>query len=160
MNLDKKLAKYARQLDNPKYYGKILKILEKADKTGYQFKKFNNWDLEKITGEIFAYYDAITTEEDDKRMIRYCNKDWFIISDKNYVLFTTPSIFIALSVYIRCYMILHFTFLTRITNPYKFLEAEKVDKKFFMIRGAIKASKFLGTDFFGLDDYFVDQLKD
>ena len=39
MNLDKKLAKYARQIKNPKYYGKILDILDKADETNYQFKE-------------------------------------------------------------------------------------------------------------------------
>lgn len=36
MNFDKKLKKYATQLDNPTYYGKIIDILEKADKRNLQ----------------------------------------------------------------------------------------------------------------------------
>lgn len=52
-------------------------------------------------------------------------------------------------------MIFHFTKLSRFFSPYKFLEAENVEKDFFLVRGALKASKFLGTDFWGLDDYFV-----
>ena len=71
MNLDKKLAKYARHLDNPKYYDKITKILMKAEKNGYQFKNFNDFDMLKISGELAAYYDVITTDEEHKRMVNY-----------------------------------------------------------------------------------------
>ena len=48
MNLDKKLAKYARQLENPKYYEKILKIFDKADEKRYRFKDFSDADIMHI----------------------------------------------------------------------------------------------------------------
>ncbi len=97
MNLDKKLAKYARQIRNPKYYGKILDILNKAEETNYQFKDFSIHDLEYLTGEIEAYYNTIETDEDDKRMIKYCNSIWFLVSDKHYILAETPYLWIAVS---------------------------------------------------------------
>ena len=59
MNYDKQLAKYARHLDNPKYYGKIINIIEKAERKNYKFRLFNDYDLERITGEVCSYYDAI-----------------------------------------------------------------------------------------------------
>lgn len=160
MNLDKKLAKYARQLDNPKYYGKILKILEKADKKNYQFKIFNTWDLEKISGEIFAYYDAIPDDEADKRMIAFYNTDWFIVSDKNYILFQTPKLFIALDVYLRSYLILFYARLRQAYYQDRLITSENVNRKIYILRGAIKTSKFLGASLDDFDEYYCKGFKD
>ncbi len=44
MNLDKKLSRYAKHIDNPKYYEKILHILDKADEKHYIFKDFSKLD--------------------------------------------------------------------------------------------------------------------
>lgn len=56
MNLDKKLAKYAKRLDNPKYYLKILKIIDKADETRYRFKDFSDADIMHIFDVVDGYF--------------------------------------------------------------------------------------------------------
>ncbi len=48
-------------------------IIEKAEKEKYEYKDFNDYDLEKISREIKEYYEAVTTEEEHKKMVRYCN---------------------------------------------------------------------------------------
>lgn len=156
MNLDKKLAKYAKQINNPKYYGKILDILNKADETNYQFKDFTLHDLEYLTGEICAYYDAIQTDEDDRRMIKYCNSLWFIVSDKHYILAETPYLWIALSVYIRSYIFLFWSKITKLINPIHFFECNNVDSELYLFRGALKAADYLGCEVFEFDEYLIN----
>lgn len=146
MNLDKKLAKYARQIKNPKYYGKILDILNKADETNYQFKDFSLYDLEYLTGEIASYYDAIQTDEEDERMIKYCNSIWFIISDKKYILWETESLFIALGFMIRAYFLMFFVKLSQLINPAKAFDSHNVNWDMYLIRGGLKAAQFFDCE--------------
>lgn len=153
MNLDKKLAKYARQIKNPKYYGKILDILDKAEEKNYQFKDFSLYDLEYLTGEIEAYYNAIDTDEEDRRMVEYFNNIWFIVSDKHYILAETPYLWIALSVYIRCYIFLFWSKLTRLINPMHFFECNNVNSELYLFRGALKTAEFLQCEVFDLEEY-------
>ena len=155
MNLDKKLARYARQLDNPKYFPKILDILDKADKTNYQFKDFNLYDLDHVASEIKAYYDAIQTPEEDARMIKYCNNFWFIISDKNYILYETPNLLWALEVYFKSYLFLFIARVRQLFYQDRLITTDNVNKDVWLIRGAIKASKFLDCTIFELDEYKV-----
>ena len=155
MNLDKKLAKYAKQIRNPKYYGKILDILDKADEANYQFKDFSIYDLEYLTGEIEAYYNAIQTDEDDRRMIKYYNSIWFIVSDKHYILAKTSYLWIALSIYIRSYMFLYLSKITRLINPLHFYECNNINSELYLFRGAIKTANYLGCEVFDLDEYTV-----
>lgn len=155
MNLDKKLAKYARQLDNPKYFPIILDILEKADKTGYQFKNFNLYDLDLITSNINDYYQTISTPEEDERMIRYCNKTWFIVSDKNYILFQTDSFWHVLQFFVKGYFLLHLAKFLQTFSVNSLICAENVNNDIWMIRGAVKASKFLECSIFDLDKFYV-----
>lgn len=153
MNLDKKLAKYARQIKNPKYYGKILDILDEAEEKNYQFKDFTLYDLEYLTGEIEAYYSVIETDEEDKRMVEYFNDIWIIVSDKHYILAETPYLWIALSVYIRCYMLLFWSKLTRLINPIHYFECNNIDSELYLFRGALKAAEYLECEVFDLEEY-------
>lgn len=157
MNLDKKLAKYARHLDNPKYYDKITKILMKADKTGYQFKSFNDFDMMKISGELAAYYDAITTDEEHKRMIRHCNSNWFLISDKNYILWESESFLIALSTYIRAYLILWYARIKQLFVTDRLITADNVNNDVYLVRGVINVAKFIGCELWDLEDKRVNK---
>lgn len=153
MNLDKKLAKYARQIKNPKYYGKILDILDKADETNYQFKDFSLYDLEYLTGEIEAYYNAIETDEDDERMIKYYNSIWFIVSDKHYILAKTPFLWIALSIYMRSYIFVFLSKVSRIINPTHFFECNNIEKDLYIFKGALKTAEYLKCEVFDLEEY-------
>lgn len=146
MNYDKKLAKYAKQINNPKYYGKIIDILEKAEAENYQFRKFNLYDLEYLTNEIESYYEAITTDEDDRRMIKYYNSIWFIISDKKYILWETESLFIALGFMIRAYFLMFFVKLSQIINPAKAFDTHNVNWDMHLIRGGLKAAEFFDCE--------------
>ena len=146
MNLDKKLAKYAKQIKNPKYYGKILDILNKADEMNYEFKDFSLHDLEYLTGEIASYYDAIQTDEEDERMIKYCNTIWFIISDKKYILWETESLLIALGFMIRAYFLMFFVKLSQLINPAKAYDTHNVNWDMYLIRGGLKAAEFFDCE--------------
>ncbi len=152
MNLDKKLAKYARQLDNPKYYPKILDLLDEAERKGYKLDQFNLYDLDHIASEIYSYYEAITTPEEDNRMIHYCNKTWFIISDKNYILYETSSLLYAIIFYIKTYLILFISKIFQFFEQNKLIIVDNVNKDIWLIRGAIKASKFIGCNIFELEE--------
>ncbi len=143
MNYDKELAKYARQLDNPKYFNRILTILEKAEKDKYEFKDFNDYDLEKISREIKEYYEAITTEEEHKRMVRYCNSYWFVLSDKNFVLYEADSLMYALSFYVRANLLLLFARIGQAAAPDKWEESKNSTKKLVLCRGAVKAAEIM-----------------
>ena len=156
MNLDKKLAKYAKQIRNPKYYGKILDILDKADEKNYHFKDFSLYDLEYLTGEIEAYYNAIETDEDDARMIQYCNSIWFIVSDKHYILAETPYLWIALSIYIRSYIFLFLSKLTRLINPAHFYECKNIESDLYIFRGGLKAANYIGCEVWDLEENKVN----
>lgn len=156
MNLDKKLAKYARQIKNPKYYGKILDILNKADDTNYEFKDFSLYDLEYLTGEIASYYDAIQTDEDDERMIKYCNSIWFIISDKKYILWETESLFIALGFMIRAYFLLFFVKLSQFINTAKAFDTHNVNWDMYLIRGGLKAAEFFDCEIDELENNRIE----
>ena len=89
MNYDKKLAKYAKRLENPKYYGKIVEILVSAKKRHYSFKQFNEYDLELIKETVSDFFNNHNYRECD-RIIKYCNKYWFVVSDRNRIIFITP----------------------------------------------------------------------
>lgn len=155
MNLDKKLAKYARQINNPKYYGKILDILTKAEKTGYEFKDFNVYDLEYLTGEILGYYEAVTSDEQDKRMIKYFNNDYFIISDKNYILFSSENFFVAFDVFIRAKLLILYAKIRQFLRPDVFIDIANAEKEIYFVRGGLKAANFLETSVFDLEEYRI-----
>lgn len=155
MNYDRQLAKYARQLDNPKYYGKIIDIIRKADLNNYAFKNFNAYDLEKITGEICAYYDAIKTDEEDKRMIHYFNNACFLISDKNYILAVTENKLDAYILYLKMKVVI---FLARIKQLFRtdlYIDIENVNNEIFICKGALTAARQLNADVFELENYFA-----
>ncbi len=152
MNYDKKLAKYAKQINNPKYYDRILDILERADDENYEFKDFNDYDLEKISGEIEAYYKAITTEEDHKRMIKYCNSYWFVLSDKDLILYEAEYLIFALLFLIKAYLFLLYTKISRAITPEKWIETENATKDLYLCRGALKAAEIIGCEIFDLEE--------
>lgn len=154
MNLDKQLAKYAKNLNNPKYYDRILKVLDKADKKNYEFKMFNAPDMCKITGEILAYYDYVGDDvEKDKQIIRYFNNDWFIVSDKNYVLAKTHSIWIALNLFISTNLMIRFAKLKQLFRPDIYIDIQNARNDVYIFKGALKAAEFLNTDVFELDKF-------
>ena len=155
-NYDKQLAKYARQLENPKYYEKITKIIDTAEKHNYKWKLFNLYDLHKITGEICAYYDAVPTDEEHKRMIRHCNSNWFLISDKNYILWESESFLIAFSTYLRAYLLLWYARIKQLFVTDRLITTDNVDKDIYLVRGAIKAAKLLDCEFWDLEDKRVE----
>lgn len=159
-NYDKQLAKYTGQLENPKYYDKILKILNKAERINYQWKQFNVYDLERITGEILAYSEVITTDFEHKRMVKQCNSNWFLISDKNYILWESESFFIALSTYIRAYMILWYARIKKLFFTDRLITTDNVDKEIYLVRGAINAAKELGCDVWDIEEYRISFLQD
>ena len=146
MNYDKRLAKYARNLNNPKYYIPILRLLEDAERKGYKFKLFNEKDIEHIYDEVNCYLDAIPTEEDHKRMIKYCNSIWFIISDKNYILWETTSLFIALGFMLRAYLMLFFVRLSQLINPARAFDTHNIDWEMVLIRGGLNAAEYFGCE--------------
>ena len=158
MNYDKKLAKYAKNLNNPKYYIPILRILEDAENKNYKFKLFTEKDIEHIYDEIDCYMVAVPTEEDHKRMVKYCNSIWFIISDKKYILWETQSLFIALGFMLRGYMMMFFVKLSQLINPYKAFDTHNIDWDMYLIHGGLEAAEFLGCEIFDLDEYRFKEL--
>lgn len=153
MNLDKKLAKYARHIENPKYYKKIYSILEKGKRINYKFKNFNDYDMVEIYARINSFFEVNDTPKKQKRVIEYFNKIWIIVSDKHYILAETPYLWIALSVFIRCYMFLFWSKLTRLINPSHFFECNNVESKLYLFRGAIKTAEYLKCEVFDLNEY-------
>ena len=147
MNYDKRLAKYARNLNNPKYYIPILRLLEDAERKGYKFKLFNEKDIEHIYDEVNCYLDAIPTEEDHKRMIKYYNSIWFIISDKKYILWETTSLFIALGFMLRAYLMLFFVRLSQLIKPERAFDTHNIDWDMVLIQGGLNAAEYLGCEF-------------
>lgn len=145
-NFDRELAKYARRLDNPKHYGKILDILGKAEKCGYEFKMFNAWDLEKISSEICAYYEAVRTAEEDKRMVRYLNSDWFVVSDEGKAVFSSPSFFKAAGVFLRAEMIVLWRLLGDYLYFFEYIREDEKKLRVSLVRGGLKAVRVCGCD--------------
>lgn len=154
-NYDKRLAKYACHLNNPKYYKKIFDILYKAEKAKYQFQDFNKFDMEKILIEILSYWEAIKTPEENKKMIRYYNKDWFVISDKHYILCFSPSFFDSLDFYIRAYLCLFAARIKQLFLTDRYIDVANVNQNLYLIQGAIKVAEFLETDINNLTEYFL-----
>ena len=155
-NYDKLLAKYARHLENPKYYEKITEIIDKADKRNYKWKDFNVYDRHYILSEICSYYDAVPTDEEHKRMIRHCNSNWFLISDKNYILWESESFLIALSTYIRAYIILWYARIKQLFFTDRLITTDNVNNDFYLVRGAINTAKVLNCEFWDLEDKWVE----
>ena len=156
MNLDKKLAKYARKLDNPKYYKTILKIIDMAAAKQYRFKEFSNADIMHILDTIDGFFEVNNTPELQRRVIEYFNKIWLIVSDKHYILIETPYLGIALSVYVRCYLGLLISKLTKIISPKHYIGCVNVDNNFFLFRGALKVAEYLNCEVFDLDEYKLE----
>ncbi len=146
MNYDKRLAKYARNLNNPKYYIPILRLLEDAERKGYKFKLFNEKDIEHIYDEVNCYLDAIPTEEDHKRMIKYYNSIWFVISDQKYILWETVSLFIALGFIFRAYLMMFFVKLSQIIIPARALDTHNIDWDMVLIHGGLNAAEYLDCE--------------
>ena len=155
MNLDKKLSKYAKHLENPKYYKKVLLIIDKADKKRYRFKDFSDADIMHIFDVVDSYFEVNNTREKHKRVVRYFNSIWFIVSDKHYILVETPFLLIALSYYIRCYLLLFFSKTTRLINPAHFYVCENAEWNIYLFRGALKAAEFLSCDVCDLASYHI-----
>lgn len=154
MNLDKKLAKYANQLENPQYYEKILKILDKAHEKHYKFKDFSDADIMHIFDVINSYFDI--NLEKHEEIVEYCNKIWFIVSDKHYILAETPYLTIALSVYIRCYIFLILSKLSRLINPTHFYDCNNIEAELHLFRGGIKAAEYIGCEIYELEDNKIE----
>lgn len=155
MNYDKQLAKYARHLDNPKNFGKIRKILEAAEKHNYKFKMFNDYDIYHIVSEACAYYEAVPTDEEDKRMIRYLNNTYFLISDKNYILWTSNYFFGVYIMYIRMKLMILHARIKQAFRPDLYIEIGNVNNEIYFCRDALKAAKALNTDVFQLENYYA-----
>ncbi len=156
MNYDKKLAKYAKQINNPKYYGKILDILEQAEADNYEFKDFNDYDLEKITSEINEYYEAVKTEEEHKKMVKYCNSYWFVVSDKNLILYEADNIILAFIFYAKANLFLLFARISQVIAPNKWVKAENATKSLYLCRGALKAAEMIGCEVFDLKERKIE----
>ena len=156
MNYDKKLAKYAKQLRNPKYFDKIMDILEQAEKENYQFKQFSLYDLEYLTGEIEAYYNAITTDEEHKRMVKFCNSYWIVVSDKNHVLGYTENLLTAIYFIIKSYLTIFIVKIRQKINPTQYIDLVHVNKDLYLCHGALKAAKLMGCDFLDLSERMVE----
>ena len=156
MNYDKKLAKYAKNLNNPKYFIPILRLMEDAENKNYQFKLFSEKDIEHIYDEIDCYMAAVTTEEDHKRMVKYCNSIWFIISDKKYILWETQSLLIALGFMIRGYFMMFFVKLSQLINPARAFDTHNIDWDMYLIRGGLKAAEFFGCEIDEIEERRID----
>ena len=155
MNYDKMLAKYAKQLRNPKYYDKIQDIIDKALEEKYEFKQFSLYDLEYIAGEIEAYYKAITTEEEHKRMIKFCNSYWIVVSDKNYVLGYTENLLTAIYFIIKSYITIFISRIKQTLDPTIIIDFEHVNKDLYLCHGGLKAADLIGCDFLDLSEKMV-----
>lgn len=145
-NFGRELARYARKLENPKYYARILDILENAEKCGYVFKKFNKWDLLKISSEIASYYEAVKTDAEDRRIIRYLNSDWFVVSDDGKAVFSSPSFLKAAGVFLRAKMIVLRRFLGECFCSFEYIEEDMRKLDLALVRGGLRAQKVCGCD--------------
>ena len=156
MSYDKKLKKYATHINNPKYYKKIRDILLKAFEEHYQFESFSYEDLAYIHNELDAFYDTLKTEEEQERMIKFCNSYWVVVSDKNYVLGYTPNLLTAIYFIIKSYFIIFFSKIRQSLDPTIIIDFEHVKKDMYLCHGALKAAKVMGCDFLDLSERMVE----
>lgn len=154
MNFDKKLKKYATQLDNPTHYGKIIDILEKADKKNYTFKEFNIYDLEKITRVITDFYDTYSIE-DEKKLLNYLNKTWFVVSDKHYILAKTPFLWLAIDILLRSYMLIFFAKIRQLFVFDRLITVENVNNEIRICRGAFSVANYFEMNVNDIEDCLV-----
>ncbi len=152
MILDKILARYAKQIYNPKYYFKILDILEFAEKINYKFTMFSDADLEYITGEINAYFNALQEPEEHLYMIKHLNSNWFVTTDKNYILFENCSLFKTLRFFIKTNIFLMCIRMRQIFRPDLIINVSKVKNDIYLKRGGISVSKQFNCNIFELDN--------
>ena len=155
MNYDKQLKKYAAQIDNPKYYKKIREILLEAFENDYKYESFNYEDLAYIHMRLDAFYDTLPDVEDQKRMIKFCNSYWVIITDKNYWLGCTPNLFTAIFCLIQNYLTIFIYRIKQALNPTVLIEFEHVNKHLYLCHGGLKAAELLGCDFMDLCEKFA-----
>ena len=66
-------------------------------------------------------------------------------------------LWIVLSVYIRCYIFLFWSKLTKLINPLHFYECNNVEFELFLFRGGVKIEEDLGCEVFDLDDYKLNK---
>lgn len=156
MSLDSKLKKYASHLDNPKYYKKINDILLEAFEKNYEFESFNYDDLAYIHTEIDAFFDALQTEEEQKRMIKFCNSYWIIVSDKNYILGYTPNLLTAIYFIVKSHFILFISKIRQTIDPTVLIDFAHINKDLYLCHGALKAAELLGCDFYELQDKIIE----
>ncbi len=156
MSLDRKLKKYASHMNNPKYYKKISDILLEAFEKDYQFESFNYEDLAYIHTEIDAFFDELPNEEEQKRMIKFCNSYWIIVSDKNYVLGYTPNIFTAIYFIVKSYFIFFISKIRQTLDPTVLIDFEHVNKDLYLFHWALKAAELLGCDFYDLSEKMIE----
>ena len=151
MNYDKKLARLVKDVNNPKNYKKILDLLGKAYQAEYQFKDFSKKDIDYICGEILGFYDAVKTSADEKRLINWYNKCYFIVSDKNCVLFETMSFLTAAYFYIRGSMLLLAAKFKNTFSFDRFVFADNIESRMYFIKGAYRAARFCNVEWHELD---------
>ena len=156
MNLDQKLKKYASHIDNPKYYKKIKDILSEAFEKNYQFESFSYEDLAYIHTELDAFYDTLTTEEEQERMIRFCNSYWVVVSDKNYVLGYTPNLLTAIYFILKSYLTIFIVKIRQKINPTQYIDLVHVNKDLYLCHGALKAAELMECDFLDLSERMVE----
>ena len=152
MNYDKKLARLFKDVNNPKNYRKILDLLGNTYLKEYHFKDFNNKDLDYIVEHILDFFSAVKKTEDEKRLISWYNKCYFIVSDKNYVLFETMSLFMALQFYIRGSLMMFFAKLKNCFSFERFIFADNIDKHMYFIKGVNNAARFCNVEWDELDN--------
>lgn len=155
-NYDKILAKYATQLENPKYYEKMINTIHKAESLNYKWKMFNEYDLGKIVGELVSYYDAIKTDEEHKRMVKHCNTNWFIISDKNLILWETDNTLKAMITFLQSNLLLLYVKIKRKLVTDRLICTDNVDKKIYLVRGALNVAKVLDCSFWDMDEKCIN----
>jgi len=158
MNLDKKLSKYAKHINNPKYYDHILQTIDKVKKNQHVIKKFSNADINYIIDMIYGFFEVNNTPEKRQRVLKYFNTIWFIVSDKHYILIETPFLLLALFYYIRFYLLLFFSKTTRLINPAHYYICKNAEWNLYIFRGALKAAKFIGCDVWDLEENNINNL--
>lgn len=65
-------------------------------------------------------------------MIKYCNSRWFIVSDKNFILYETESLILALMFYVKTYLLLFYVKIIQAITPEKWEEGENATKELYL----------------------------
>lgn len=140
------------------FYGRAIGLHKETSEIDYfsgivyRWKFFNVYDLDYITGEFWGYYAAVTTYAEHKRIVRHCNSNWFVLSDKNLILWESESFLTALSVYVRGYLMMCYVRIKRFFVTDRLICADNVDMEMYLLRGAINAAKWLGCEFWEMED--------